>query len=438
MKTTQHKHVPVLRFPEFNGEWKRRRLGNVIRSYRLGGNYVNTEIETKYPLIKMGNLGRGKINLEKIEYIRQGEKIYEDDLIKPGDLFFNTRNTLDLVGKVAIWRGELKIAYYNSNLMRIMFDNNFFMNDQLNSPRGIKDLRRMATGTTSVAAIYNKDLLKVWLFIPQIEEQQKIAAFLSSVDTKIEQLTKKKTLWKQYKKGMMQKLFSQEIRFKDEQGDNYPGWEEKQLDDIAKFSKGKGISKSDTVSNGIVKCILYGQLYTYYGETISNVISSTNIPNAELVFSKKNDVIIPASGETALDIASAACVCVDGVALGGDINIIRCQQNGIFLAYYLNNKRNDIARLAQGKSVIHLYGTHLKSLKLRIPSKKEQQKIATFLSAIDQKIELVDTEIKQAQAFKKGCSSRCLSSFKATDCMTTQSEQTLEHNLIAQLETLGL
>ena len=192
------------------------------------------------------------------------------------------------------------------------------------------------------------------------------------------------------------------LRFKDEHGKGYPDWEEKQLGDIARFSKGKGISKSDTVNNGIVKCILYGQLYTYYGETISNVISSTNILDAELVFSKKNDVVVPASGETALDIASAACVCVDGVALSGDINIIRCQQNGIFLAYYLNNKRTDIARLAQGISVVHLYGTHLKSLELRIPSSKEQQKIAAFLSSVDTKIEQLNQKKALLKQYKKG------------------------------------
>ena len=192
------------------------------------------------------------------------------------------------------------------------------------------------------------------------------------------------------------------LRFKDEQGKDYPEWEEKLLGDISKFSKGKGISKCDVISNGAVKCIRYGQLYTHYGETISNVISSTDIPTSKLVLSKKNDVIIPASGETAPDIASAACVSVDGVALGGDINIIRCQQNGIFLAYYLNNKKTDIARLAQGISVIHLYAAQLKSLKLSVPSKEEQQKIAAILSSVDTKIEQLNRKKALLEQYKKG------------------------------------
>ena len=192
------------------------------------------------------------------------------------------------------------------------------------------------------------------------------------------------------------------LRFKDEQGSDYPDWEGKLLGEISRFSKGKGISKTDVKENGTVKCIRYGELYTRYDETISNVISSTNVPVSELVLSHKNDVIIPASGETALDIASAACITVEGVALGGDINIIRCQQNGIFLAYYLISKKKDIARLAQGISIVHLYSAQLASLNLRIPSKQEQQKIATFLSSVDTKIEQLGKKKALLEQYKKG------------------------------------
>ena len=192
------------------------------------------------------------------------------------------------------------------------------------------------------------------------------------------------------------------LRFKGSQGKDYPDWEVKLLGDISRFSKGKGISKSDVTSDGAVKCIRYGELYTHYGTTISNAISSTNITPYQLVLSNKNDVIIPASGETALDIARASCLSAGGVALGGDINIIRCQQNGVFLAYYLNSKKTDIARLAQGISVIHLYASQLRNLKLSIPSQKEQQKIAAFLSAVDTKIEQLNRKKSLLGQYKKG------------------------------------
>ena len=199
-----------------------------------------------------------------------------------------------------------------------------------------------------------------------------------------------------------QKQRAPALRFKDENGRDYPDWEEKLLGDIAKFSKGKGISKSDVVTDGTLKCIRYGELYTHYGTTISSVISSTDIPPSQLELSNKNDVIIPSSGETASDIATAACLRLDGVALGGDINIIRCQQNGVFLAYYLNYKKPDIARLAQGISVIHLYASQLRLLRLGIPSKKEQQKIATFLSAVDTKIGQLNRKQSLLEQYKKG------------------------------------
>lgn len=180
-------------------------------------------------------------------------------------------------------------------------------------------------------------------------------------------------------------------------------WQQKILGNIAKFSKGKGISKSDVVENGKFECIRYGQLYTDYGETISNVISTTNISENNLTFSEFNDVIIPASGETKLDIATASCVLKDGVALGGDLNIIRTNNNGVFLSYYLNNKKKeDIASLAQGVSVVHLYSTQLSKLKLNLPILEEQTKIANFLSAIDEKINLLKGKKILLEDYKKG------------------------------------
>ncbi len=187
--------------------WEEKRLKVIINKFKLGGNYANSEVVTKYPLIKMGNLGRGKIKLDKIEYIKNSEKIILEDKIQYGDLFFNTRNTLDLVGKVSIWRDELEEAYYNSNLMLIDFDNNFFMNYRFNSYEGVKELRAIATGTTSVAAIYNKDLLKIKLNIPSLEEQIKIANFLTEIDNKINLVEKKLNDTKQYKKSLLQQMF---------------------------------------------------------------------------------------------------------------------------------------------------------------------------------------------------------------------------------------
>jgi type I restriction enzyme S subunit len=169
------------------------------------------------------------------------------------------------------------------------------------------------------------------------------------------------------------------------------------------FLKGKGISKADIVDDGITECIRYGELYTIYDEVIDDVDSKTNLPTSELVFSKANDVIIPASGETQIDIATASCVLRDDIALSGDLNIIRSEINGIFLSYYLNNKKKKaIARLAQGSSVIHLYNPHLKTLKLNLPIPDEQKKIAEFLTSIETRISSLKEKKDTLLDFKKG------------------------------------
>ena len=184
--------------------------------------------------------------------------------------------------------------------------------------------------------------------------------------------------------------------FKDE-------WNEKLLSDFTTFSKGKGLSKSDIVKNGKNPCIRYGELYTTYGSTISEAISYTNLDKNNCVLSKKNQIIIPSSGETQIDIATASCVLSDDIILGGDLNILTTNENGIFLAYYLSSaKKNDIAQLAQGNSVVHLYAKELATLKINYPSKEEQTKIAEFLSTVDNKISQLSRQLELLNQYKKG------------------------------------
>ena len=190
-----------------------------------------------------------------------------------------------------------------------------------------------------------------------------------------------------------------QLRFKEFSGE----WIEKTLDNIAVFSKGKGVSKININENGRTECVRYGELYTQYNELIEDIVSKTNIDTEDLVLSEYGDVIIPASGETQIDIATASCVLKDNVALGGDINIIKTNEDGVFLSYYLNNvKKYDIARLSQGISVVHLYSSQLKTLKLNFPSKKEQKKIASFLSSVDKKIKQLTKNEELLQEYKKG------------------------------------
>ena len=187
-------------------------------------------------------------------------------------------------------------------------------------------------------------------------------------------------------------------------------WELKELQNIATLSKGSGISKEQLSENG-TPCILYGELYTKYkSEIISEVYSKTELDTSNLVESIENDVIIPCSGETAIDISTARCVPFNGILLGGDLNIIRLKNhNGGFFAYQLNGKRKvDIAKVAQGVSVVHLYGEHLKRVKVSYPTYSEQTKIASFLSLLDERIATQSKIIEDLKKLKVAICNRLL------------------------------
>ena len=192
------------------------------------------------------------------------------------------------------------------------------------------------------------------------------------------------------------KLNVPHLRFPEFHGD----WEKCKLGDIATLTKGSGISKDQRSATG-TPCILYGELYTTYkSEVINYVVSKTDISDKNLVRSCANDIIIPSSGETAIDISTARCVLSPDVLLGGDLNIIRLKDgDGRFFSYQLNGVRKyDIAKIAQGVSVVHLYGESIKGLTVSFPSNKEQQKISTLLSLIDERIA---TQSKLIEDLKK-------------------------------------
>ena len=182
-----------------------------------------------------------------------------------------------------------------------------------------------------------------------------------------------------------------------------PKWPQHELGSIAVILKGKGIAKADIDPNGSQACIRYGELYTRYGETIRETVSRTKVPVSELFLSKPDDVIIPSSGETKIDIAKASCVLAGNIALGGDLNVIRSKLNGTFLSYYLNGpKRLDIAKVAQGDTVVHLYPHQLEALHIAVPSPAEQQKIAECLSSVDELMAAQARKVDALKTHKKG------------------------------------
>ena len=213
-------------------------------------------------------------------------------------------------------------------------------------------------------------------------------------------------------------------------------WKAEQLDNIATLSKGIGIPKEQLSEDG-EPCILYGELYTKYkSEIIKQVESKTDINGSKLKRSKANDVIIPCSGETAVDIATARCVPFDNILFGGDLNVISLHQyDGAFMSYQLNGKRKyDIARVAQGVSIVHLYGEHLKAIKTYNPTLPEQQKIAKLLSLLDDRIDTQNKIIEKLQSLIKGLRVCCMQRVYGNNVYLSEIAQIYQPQTISSTE----
>ncbi|MGW9964908.1 restriction endonuclease subunit S [Staphylococcus hominis] len=182
-------------------------------------------------------------------------------------------------------------------------------------------------------------------------------------------------------------------------------WKFQKLGNLAQFSKGKSLSKKDLNINGNPS-ILYGELYTKYGAILNKVYSKTSTQNDSLVFSKRNQILIPSSGETDIDIATATAIDTDvKIAIGGDLNIITpINSDGRFISLYINGKgKYNLAKYAQGKSVVHLYNSDIKKLNFYLPTNMvEQKKIGNFFSKLDRQIELEEEKLELLEQQKKG------------------------------------
>ena len=180
-------------------------------------------------------------------------------------------------------------------------------------------------------------------------------------------------------------------------------WEQRKLGEVADFAKGTGYSKNDLCEKG-TPIILYGRLYTKYQTTINEVDTFVVAKNGS-VYSTGNEVIVPASGETAEDIARASAVVKSGFLLGGDLNIVYPNEiiSSIFLALTISNgeQQKELAKKAQGKSVVHLHNSDLKGVKICYPTKEEQQQIGSYFRNLDNLITLHQRKCDSLQKMKK-------------------------------------
>ncbi|HEC2154706.1 TPA: restriction endonuclease subunit S [Staphylococcus delphini] len=378
--TDLKKNVPALRFPEFEDEWRLYHLKEILE-VKSGKDYKHLE-RGKYPVY-----GTGGYMLSVSDFLYEGDAIgigRKGTINKPYLLKgpFWTVDTLFY----CIPKKENEVRF----LLNLFKTINWKIYDE-------------STGVPSLSKI---TINKISKSIPEYKEQQRIGNFFSKLDRQIELEEEKLALLEEQKKGYMQKIFSQELRFKDENGEEYPAWEEKKLGEVVAFEKGRLLGKKDLSEEGQFSCILYGELYTTYGAIINRIRSRTNVKSHNLKKAENNQILIPSSGETVEDIATASALDVkEEVYIGGDINIlIPKKDDGRFISLSLNSiNRWDISKLAQGKTVVHLYNSDLKKLDINLPNSiKEQQKIGNFFSKLDRQIEIQSQKIDLLKQRKQG------------------------------------
>ncbi len=403
-KTNSQFKIPKLRFRGFEGEWKENDLRDIFRE--VSENVEERNIET-YSI----TAGRGFVSQkEKFGKNISGKQNSKYTVLKPNQFTYNKGNSktykygciyLNKEGKeIAVPNVFISFEQKDSKMKEDFFAK-LFESHYLD-----KSLRRIISSSARMDGLLNvskKNFFKLKIKHPVSVEQQKISDFLGSVDSWIENQKQQKQKLEAYKKGMMQKIFSQEIRFKDENGKDFPEWEEKRLGEIVKFSKGKGISKADIVQGGENKCIRYGELYTTYSEVISDIASSTNTSLEKSFLSEDNDILMPTSDVTPNGLATASALSENGIILGGDILVIRSKKLfNKFFVYYVSVHKTSIMRLVSGVTVYHIYGSDMGTLMIKLPCIEEQQKISNFLISLDKKIEAKKSEIEKIENWKKG------------------------------------
>ena len=399
--------VPNLRFTGFDGDWKESRLKDLALKITDGTHDTPVVQKEGIPFLTAINVKDGFINYDDIGYVDEitHKKIYERCNPEKDDLLIVNigAGTATCARNIVDYQFSLKnvaLVKPNRNLLNPIFL------EQIQR----KNSSRLFTSLTSGGAqpfLSLKEIGKLLIKYPSLEEQTKIASFLSNVDEKISQLMQKHALLSQYKQGMMQKLFSQQIRFKADDGSEFGEWEEKLIKDIADVKGGKRIPKGYPLVNENT-----GHPYiTVSDMNRSYSIDSTNIRYVplEVVDTIKRytitdkDIFISVAGT--LGIIGKIPTEFNGANLtenADKLTNLKCHQD--FLIYLLDSgylsELIESTATTSAQPKLALYA--IEQLEVQIPCPEEQTKIANFLSAIDQKIEVVAQQIEQAKTWKKG------------------------------------
>lgn len=409
----KQKNIPLLRFPEFTEEWIASKLGDVCEI-----NPSNKSLPEKFIYIDLESVANGKL-LQENEVIKQSAPSRAQRVLKENDVLFQMVRPYQMNNLYFDKKGDYVASTGYAQLRTEL--NSKFIFQYLHYQKFVDKVINRCTGT-SYPAINSSDLSKIIIHyplstIPSVSEQKKIANFLTAVDEKLQALKQKKSLLEKYKKGVMQQIFSQQIRFKpalsevegDENGKEFPKWEEKRLGEVGKTYG--GLSGKSKENFGI------GKPYIQYKQIFDN--SKIDILKYELVDIKENenqnkvqfgDVFFTISSETPEEIGMSSVLLDDvqelylnSFCFGFRVNSLK-EVNPYFSRYLFRNDifREEIIKLAQGSTRYNMSKVQFIKIKIQIPSLSEQIKIANFLSSIDERIHNSQLSIIHLEKWKKG------------------------------------
>lgn len=371
--------VPKLRFKEFKSSWIRKKIDEVSELTSSKRVYLSDYVNQGIPFFRGKEISELKKGIVPSDILYITETAYNDFKDKYGvpqknDILMTAVGTL---GNVLRITNDKKFYFKDGNLIwfRKISESSEFLEILLEVKN--VDIEKTSIGSTQ-RALTMVELRKLVFPFPTLPEQQKIASFLSAVDEKIRQLTRKKELLEQYKKGVMQQLFSGELRFKDENGKAYPKWEEKKLGEVLEIGSGRDYKH---LGQGSIPVFGTGGLMTmvddflYDGETVC--------------IGRKGTIHRPM-------FHNGKIWTVDTLFYTHSFENVLPKY-----VYYVFQRINWIEH-NEASGVPSLSKTTIEKLRFKLPYIEEQQKIASFLSSIDAKIDGVATQIAQTQMFKKG------------------------------------
>ena len=411
-------NVPKLRFNEFGGDWRQTQLGSVFdifQGYAFSSNDAQT---TGVRWLKIADVGIQQMKPDSPSYLPADfHTKHARYALTEGDYVMAlTRPILDGRLKIAKVNQEYSGALLNQRVGKLQSDECLdFVYFCLQQSDLIQKIDSFILGSEPPNLSVNQ-VKPIKIGIPALREQQKIAAFLSAVDTKIEQLTKKEQLLQQYKKGVMQKIFSQEIRFKADDGSEFPEWTEHKFHDVYKFIPTNSLSRADlNDDSGVYRNIHYGDIHTKFPVVLDVTkvsipfVSDTERMFAEYSVCRSGDLVIADASEDYADIGKSVEIenaQNESVVAGLHTILARPEKKMAlgFSAYMVQSYafRKQIYRIAQGAKVLGIPSGQLKKLLVRFPCYEEQLRIAETLRSLDRKIASLNTQTNIAKTFKKG------------------------------------